>query len=409
MYYVFNKNVYLVRGAEKSCIYDFNTSKLYSVNKALSEKLDVINQQGILVTEAGADGELTKTLETLLNLGILARSLSPKANNIEDLRVENTTCDFAWIEITTNCNLRCIHCYNESDSHCHTEMTYENYKKAVDALLDMKVKRVQIIGGEPFVVSRHLLREMLDYTVGKFETIEIFTNGTLINDDWVNYFSKNGIRVALSVYSYNCENHDKITGVEGSWDRTVETVKALKDHGIQYRICNVLMKGVELGHKSTDLFELSNEKDIVRMSGRGNFSLLTDELLRAKLITAKSFKNPISKRFCSNLISGHNCFRNRIYIAADMTVYPCVMERRLKHGRIGAHGKIVLDEALRKLNKDSICECNKCEYRYACFDCRPNSLSGDTLEKPWYCTYQPLTGEWSEESSFIEELKQKWS
>jgi len=168
------------------------------------------------------------------------------------------------------------------------------------------------------------------------------------------------------------------------------------------------MNDVEIGEKTIDLYELSNEKDIVRMSGRANFSLLSNDLIRKKLITKRSFEDAIKWPFCRSLVSGHNCFRTKIYVSADMTVYPCVMERRLKHCTIADGRGMVLDDTIRYFNKDKIKECAQCEYRYACFDCRPNSLSGDLLEKPWYCTYLPLIGEWEDEDIFIEKLRAKW-
>ena len=405
MYYSLNENVYLVRGAVKSCIYDFNNSKLFSLNKALAEKLDLVNQGKI--QESENDSTLQTVFDDLTKNGIISTTDKPITRHIEELKSADSGCVFAWIEITTRCNLRCLHCYNESDIHCDTVMSLENYKKVIDGLLKLGVSKIQIIGGEPFV-NKQLLRDMLEYTVGKFQAIEIFTNGTLIDEDWIEYLAQNGIHVALSVYSYNRDNHDQITGSKGSWEKTARTIEALKKHRIEYRVCNVLMRGVQLGEKTTDLFELSSERDIVRMSGRANFSLLTDELLRKKLITKKSFQNPIRKRFCSNMVSGHNCFRNKIYVSADMVVYPCVMERRLKHCKVGKNGEILLDDSIRFFNKDKIHECSQCEYRYVCFDCRPNSLSGDTTEKPWYCTYHPLTGEWDDEDAFILGLKQKW-
>ena len=404
MYYALNENVYLVKGACKSCIYDFNTSKLYSVNNALSEKLDLVNQGGLGVSNESDD--IQNVFNELQKVGVLTTVEAPVSRDISELKFQDAGCIFAWIEITTKCNLRCLHCYNESDAHCDTIMSFNEYKKVIDGLIDLGVSKVQLIGGEPFT-HKNLL-EMLEYTVGKFQAIEIFTNGTLITNHWLEYLAKNNIRMALSVYSYNSKNHDQITGGEGSWEKTVNTINLLKKHGIEYRVCNVLMRGVEIGEKTTDLFELSEEKDVVRMSGRANFSLLTDDLLMKKLITKKTFQTPIRRNFCGNLVSGHNCFRNKIYVSADLMVYPCVMERRLTHCRVGDNGEIKLDATLRFLNKDNIQECCQCEYRYACFDCRPNSLSGDTLEKPWYCTYSPLTGEWDDPEVFVRQLKQKW-
>lgn len=403
MYYALNEHVYLVKGHVRSCIYDFNSSKLYSVNNALSEKISMLNEGKI--TEDNE--ELNKIYEKLIKLKILMRSKSPIYRKIDEIKKADSGCDFAWIEITNKCNLKCIHCYNESNIQHNAIMPLSDYKIAVDAISKLKIKRVQIIGGEPFIDKKRL-KDMLEYTIGKFDFIEIFTNGTLISEEWYEFLKKNNIHIALSVYSYEAEMHDKVTKCKGSWGKTNKTIEKLKSYGIPYRVCNVLMKNINIGDRTTNLYHLSDTKDIVRMSGRADFSLLSDELIRKKLITKKTFQKPIKECFCSRLISGHNCFKNKIYISVNMEVFPCVMERRLRHCVINENKEIVLDDSIRNLSKDRIKECSCCEYRYACFDCRPNSLSEDLWEKPWYCTYDPMVGEWKDEDEFIMRLKEKW-
>ena len=406
MKYRLNNNVYLVRGKVRSCIYNLNNSKLYSINSALANKIEIANLEGI--DEDSLDDELKTLFDNFVEEGILDLTETMSPHEIKEIASPDYGCVFAWIEITNRCNLKCLHCYNESDVHCDSIMSFENYKRVVDNLVAFGVKKVQIIGGEP-LVEKKLLRRMLEYTVEKFSFIEIFTNGTLITPEWVEFFAQNNIHIALSVYSYKKEEHDRVTGVIGSWERTNKTIYELKNRNVSYRVCNVLMKGISLGEKSTDLYELSCEKDVVRMSGRANFSLLSDELIRKKLITKEKFRSPIKRNFCSMLLSGHNCFNNKIYVSADMKVYPCVMERRLVHCDISDGSQIVLDETIRKFNKDQIKECCECEYRYACHDCRPNSLSEEITEKPWFCTYIPGQGEWQDVDNFIKELKEKWS
>lgn len=78
-----------------------------------------------------------------------------------------------------------------------------------------------------------------------------------------------------------------------------------------------------------------------------------------------------------------------------MNVYPCVMERRIKHGSLKNNKlKDILDNNIFNITKDSIEECKECEFRYCCFDCRPDSLGKSILKKPWYCSYIPEKGEW---------------
>ncbi|GMN96899.1 radical SAM/SPASM domain-containing protein [Blautia wexlerae] len=405
MYYQLNKNVYLVSGHMNSCIYDLNFGKLYTLNYELSEKFKSLNA-GCL-TDKIEDVELKDCLEYFINNGIVVLSDTIKTHDINDISDKDSKITFAWIEITNQCNLRCKHCYNESDMKCNNRMSMEQFKMVIDLLVAKKIKHIQIIGGEPFW-DKKLLREELDYAVGKFSRIEIFTNGTLITDEWFDYFAKKNICIALSVYSYDKNEHDKVTGIKGSWQKTNSTIRKLRAYNIKYRVCNVLMRDVNLKNSNTDLYQLSSSKDIVRMSGRGNFNLLTDDLIRQRLITKQTFAEEISTAFCKRLITGHNCFDSRIYISANLDVYPCVMERRFKHCNIMECQDIILNESIRKFNKDKIEDCKDCEFRYACFDCRPNSLSGAMYEKPWYCTYNPQKGVWKDIEKFILDLKEKW-
>ena len=403
MYYSLNENVYIVDGKMNGCIYDLNKARLFHVNKALTDKLIEINQNGLSVDNVTSD--LKNTLQQLVENELIKISQTHSSNYIEDIICEDTGCKFAWIEITNKCNLKCIHCYNESDSHCDNTMSLTDFYKVVDYLMQNGVSKIQITGGEPFL-NKDILKQMLNYVVGKFSFIEIFTNGTLITNDWFEYLLENDIHIALSVYSYHSQMHDSVTRTPGAFNRTNATIENLKKFGIPYRVCNVLIKGIELGEKNTELYTLNKDKDVVRVTGRADFNLLSDELIKKRLITKETFQSPITKSFCKRLISGHNCFNDKIYIAANLDVFPCVMERRIKHGTL-TQDDFHLNNNIRKFTKDRIKECSECEYRYACFDCRPNSLSKEFNEKPWYCTYEPLTGNWENVDKFISNLKYK--
>ena len=44
MFYALNENVYLVNGKVRGCIYDFNSSKLYSLNSILTQNINLLNE-----------------------------------------------------------------------------------------------------------------------------------------------------------------------------------------------------------------------------------------------------------------------------------------------------------------------------------------------------------------------------
>ena len=127
-------------------------------------------------------------------------------------------------------------------------------------------------------------------------------------DEIKDFFKKNDIHVALSIYSYNAEEHDKVTLKKGSHNKTVHTVKLLKEYDIPHRIATVYMKDIFVGEKITDLYTLNPDKDVIRMAGRGNIGLLTPELLKRKLITKETFSHALNPQSIACHVSGNRCF-----------------------------------------------------------------------------------------------------
>ena len=60
----------------------------------------------------------------------------------------------------------------------------------------------------------------------------------------------------------------------------------------------------------------------------------------------------------------------------------------------------ILKSQILHFTKNEVEGCKDCEYRYICRDCRPDSLTGNFNEKPWYCTYNPYSGEWESFDEF---------
>lgn len=400
MFLSFRDNVVFTMGALRSTISDYNTRKLYHLTEAetkfVSRVIGVEEESPLLTAVERAD------VSFLISLGLLDYREDVLDGRLKLILEPNI--DFAWVEVTTRCNLQCIHCYDESDCHRQEAMSPAEFKLVTDELLALGIKRVQIIGGEPLALGP-VLAEMLAYASGKFESVEVFTNGTLLSDWWADFFRDHQIKVALSVYSYDSITHDAVTKADGSHALTNCGIERLAIRGVPYRIANVLMKDVCHGEKNTALYQLNSDKDVVRMSGRGNLKLLSKELLSKKLITQKRFESPLNRRLLKRICWGHNCFSRRLYISADLNVYPCVMERRLCHGSLRkAPLQALLKDEILFLGKDHISECKDCEFRYCCHDCRPDSLSEDTTAKPWNCTYDPYSGKWANIEQFINQL-----
>jgi radical SAM protein with 4Fe4S-binding SPASM domain len=399
--YYLNKDIHVVLGAKKHCIYDLQKGRLFSIDQSA---LDMLNRF-LSIDEKLLTKDETNFLNELLKYGIITKEKQAPP----EIPVKEPKLNFAWIEVTKTCNHRCIHCYNDAEYQIDSSkrhMEFSDFCRVIDMLHNMGVPRIQLIGGEPYVLEG-LLPKMLSYVKGKFQFIEIFTNGTLLKESDFDDLINNGVsQIALSVYSNSPEEHDKVTKVQGSHRKMQQTINTLKRINLPYRIANVRMKDINVNEKAGDIIEPKSGYDFVRLSGRGNLNLYDSSLLKEKLITKKYFKKKISSQYVKRNMGMHNCFSNKAYIDIDLNVYPCVMERRISHGNIVSENlESIMKGWIITHNKDKISECCDCEYRYACHDCRPDSLSDDVNAKPWYCTYNPYEGKWCDIDEFITNLE----
>ena len=81
------------------------------------------------------------------------------------------------------------------------------------------------------------------------------------------------------------------------------------------------------------------------------------------------------------------------------------MERRFSHGNL-KDDKLcnLIKREIQEFNKDKIEGCKECELRYACSDCRPDSLTENIYAKPYYCTYDVDKGEFMDEDEVINNI-----
>src|SRR5687768_4861743 len=81
--------------------------------------------------------------------------------------------------LTRTCNLKCVHCYTDSDAQKYSdELSTDEAKAVLDDLAAFKVPAVLFSGGEPMV--RKDLFELAEYARGLGLHVVLSTNGTLI-------------------------------------------------------------------------------------------------------------------------------------------------------------------------------------------------------------------------------------
>ncbi len=126
--------------------------------------------------------------------------------------------------ITRACNLKCVHCYNDSGSgKSFNDITTEKAKAVLDDLAGFGVPSVLFSGGEPLM--RPDLFGLIQYAGQKGLRTVISTNGTLITTDAAKKIKDNGVSyVGISLDGIG-EINDKFRGVSGAFERAVEGIR----------------------------------------------------------------------------------------------------------------------------------------------------------------------------------------
>lgn len=125
---------------------------------------------------------------------------------------------------TKTCNLRCMHCYMQSDARKYQdELSTEEAKRFIDDLADFHVPVLLFSGGEPLI--RPDFFELAAYAQEKGVRPTLSTNGTLITRDVAQKIKDIGVGyVGISLDGLRDVN-DKFRGVDGAYEKAMQGIK----------------------------------------------------------------------------------------------------------------------------------------------------------------------------------------
>ncbi len=129
--------------------------------------------------------------------------------------------------ITRRCNLRCVHCYSDSDNQRYPgELTWDEMVRVVDDLADFGVPVLLLSGGEPTIHPRFL--DLSRYARAKGLRLTLSTNGTLIDEEMAAQLKELGYGyVGISLDGIG-ETHDRFRGRFGTFDKVMRAIRACR-------------------------------------------------------------------------------------------------------------------------------------------------------------------------------------
>lgn len=164
-------------------------------------------------------------------------------------------------ELTYNCSEKCVHCYNpgatrNDNEQCHRgnreELQLDDYKRIIDELNEAGLVKVCLSGGDPF--SKPIVWDIIEYLYQKEIAFDIFTNGQRIVNEverLADYYPR---LVGVSIYSGIAADHDTITRVPGSWEKSMKVVRQFAELGVPMNLkCCIMQPNLHSYYKVTEI------------------------------------------------------------------------------------------------------------------------------------------------------------
>lgn len=315
------------------------------------------------------------------------------------------------VEITQQCNERCVHCYIPHENK-RKIMSDDVFYKIVDECAEMQtVVNFKITGGE--CMTHPSFKKFVKYVKDKGFALSVLTNLTLLDDETVDILKQGTLsNVQISMFSVNAEIHDKITNLRGSLERTLKNVEKLRQAGIPVSIATQAM---EINKDEIEgLFQYANghncnlrcdwtiiakedrnsENLSYRICDLQNYKRICKTRLKYTVGYADELRKDLSREPKPETTHLCNAGTNGLYIDTTLKVHPCpgwdltvgdLNEESLSHiWQNSATLQKVRDVVLKDFPK-----CAKCGIRNLCSICMAQAdiemtANNFTFEMPEY-------------------------
>jgi radical SAM protein with 4Fe4S-binding SPASM domain len=411
-YLSLDEGSYFVKGPVRGAVYDLKMGIIYALDERMASLFSLC-EKGVNFNQALKKMKDNSKLSIIIEEGLknldfvqFRRTFKPFPSISDILIKKGEDRQGVWLDVTQGCNLRCIHCYAEAGKPLENELKLEEWKQVVDELFETGYLHFTIGGGEPFFWKDIL--NLLEYILKKNPaSICVLTNGTLLDDEILDFLSNYKIDLNITFFSYLREHHDKISGVKGSWERTLKGISNVIKRNIPHSI-NIPLGAYNQNDLDKTLDYLASigvKKEvaggnIVYPLGRGNNRLVLPEDHTRFNLKKEIYQLPLTGE---ERLLYQTCWCGKLLIKANGDVSPCPSARNnefiVGNIRKSSLKEIVSDERMHYfwgLTLDEVEPCRDCEFRYGCHDCRANAYiySGNLLGKNPYCLYDPKKGMW---------------
>ena len=306
-------------------------------------------------------------------------------------------------DLTWRCDHQCVHCY--LTDRRQAELSYDEGVDLLDQLAQAGVMMLLISGGDPFLRPDAL--DLLKAASQRGFDLKINTHGNFIDEDLADELVQLTVsRVSLSVYSIYQDEHEAITLIKGSHQKTLNAACLLIERGIEVNFKTPVMLHNRTGWEGVGPLaeEMGAKWEVdghIIADDQSDFGLCkigvdpTDRVLAVLNAmaphrhAASSFEHlpptPSSARTCSaGTVSG--------YVSPDGRIFPCINWRE-EMGAIREHGfseiwhQSPVAQKQREVRRASyLQDCQGCAFHHHCNYCPgiSHAETGDATRRSAY-------------------------
>lgn len=248
-----NNLVKLLNRSEKLLGGIFPQKNLDAMKKAVQDENNVYYQYAMSFLN-DVDSQILKKMLLAMGLGAGVHGTKAVRQNRETYK-----CNIPWLILmdpTSACNRKCKGCWSAEYGHLQS-LTYEEMSDVVSQCKALGTHVYMFTGGEPLIRKDDILRLCEEYPDCTFLA---YTNATLVDEKFCQDLKRVG-NFALAVSIEGSEETNDARRGEGSYSKTMEAMKLLKDNGCLF--------GMSVCYTSTNVEMVTSDEFIDKMIACG--------------------------------------------------------------------------------------------------------------------------------------------
>jgi radical SAM protein with 4Fe4S-binding SPASM domain len=216
---------------EEPYVYLIDRDELFEINDEALEFLSACDG----VTRADRLTHDDEFVAYCLSEKILEALPKPVPRPVRSARSLLPSLRFLELQLTSRCNLACLHCYQGSQPPA--DLAFDAAVSVARQFEEMAGLKILISGGEPMLYPR--INEFLDQTAELSVRRVLITNGTLIQDQNAERLGVDEVQISLDGWEHG---HEIIRGT-GSFGKTMRGLESARAAGIAVSVATMIHRG----------------------------------------------------------------------------------------------------------------------------------------------------------------------